>query len=993
MGLFNTFAYGDEELYGQAARLPFSVYPFKAQAINYNSALLTWNAPKTDGDSTVLALRVVRSSDGYPETAEDGKIILELSSDNFQSIVELLDDSVATGAFVYYRIWVLKSTSSWTLAGETFTLIPTRHASLAPDGTELVTPQNKLMDLLPRMFTSESLAPIDEVDTESDLYRFLDAFSFTLDILLTYGDLLLPPFDGTPTAPPAQLFLQALNLGLVPEAFLATKQQRRLIREAIYIYQTKGTLLGLEDLVESLTGFAPDITVSPNVVLTPQDSSFTNGIGFWQAIGDCSIEAVNNVVTPGYDNENYASDYSWVGKAVVGTVGSRISNGNDIPLTRGTPVKAGNTYYFSGWGRTESGTMGVTAYLSWYDKFGNLIRKDPPESYTQAPQSVTSSWSRYSFPGVKAPGVSRGIQSVVVANTDTPLGIKRLATFFFGEENTFVQGETVLLENTERIASEQAIPAVSYSVTDNVATVILPLGTTNPYSENDGVYLAGPGVSSIYVRHVVTAVSTGDESTPPTVSFEYFAENTGDPVDLTEGGTTTGLLIPLVNYDGAYVIYARNTNETPFISVEIPDADLTPTTGGEAPIPIPQPTTGLIVEAAPVYQTIPTTTIPLPYEISAVTVSTISDVKFVTITFAEEHGMIVGDKIVVQGVSPFIDFGVNELSLINSTTQVTYPWVYGPAFGGLTPDDGTVVPSSAFALKLTDDAVAAPKAVYAGYEFVFQNTGTVYLDMLQAAESPVANFHEARAAEIFLHPTKSNFIINPRFEPLVDGVNEDLSDTWAINETTTYQAQTYAFNSNESGLTGTGTVLKVTPADDDELSIVNDLGTIDGNSFYTFSVYAKTASGTQDVTLTLDVKTSETSPADVASKDKTITLTTSWQRFSVTLFVPEVSNGAGIIPIEATAQIAMSTEADAPTMYFDRPMVEGNFIATDFFDGDSPAYFGSTWESVDYESASHSYPNIDVKITRLKQELPKYVPINQPYLIQWHGGQFATPLT
>jgi phage tail-like protein len=987
MGLFNTFAYGDGELYGQAARLPFSVSPFKAQAITYNSALLTWNAPEAESGQTIEALRVVRSSDGYPETAEDGKILLELPTDAVTSVVELTDDTVATGAFAFYRIWVLQATGAWRVAGEAFALIPTRHASFAPDGTELVSPQNKMMDLLPRVFTSEALAPIDEVDETSDLYRFLDGFSFTLDILMTYADLLLPPFDGTPQAPPSMLLLQALHLGLVPEAFLATKQQRRLVREALYIYQNKGSALGLEDFVESLTGFAPEITVSPNIVLTPQDSSFTGGVGFWQAIGDCSIEAANNVVTPGYDNENYASDFSWVGKAVVGTAGSRISNGNDRPLTRGTPVTAGNTYYFSGWGRTESGTMPVTAYLSWYDKFGELIRIDPPISYTQTPQVITSSWSRYSFPGVKAPGVIRDIQSVVVVEDEpTPLGNKTIATFFFGADNTFVPGETVLLQNTERIGYELGVPVVSYEISNNEVTLTLAPLATHSYEEDDRIFLSGPGNSSLYVRHTVTAV------TSTTIAFEFFAADTEAPVDLTAGGTTVGLVSPLISYDGAWQIFARNTDvdPIPFISVEIPTATATPTVevGGDD-IPVPQPTTGQIVEASPVYQNIAGT--PIPYLITGVTVSTVSTVKFVTLTFAADHGMSAGDKIVVQGVDSFLDFGVHEITATPTTNTVTYPWLYSAAFGGLTPPDGSSTPTGGFALKLTDDAVPVTKAVYAGYEFVFQGTGTVYLDMLQAADSPVAEFHEARAPEIFLHPGKSNFITNPRFEPL-DATNDSVTPVpeWTVVGSSSFQAQTYDFNSNESGLTS-GNVLKVTADADTAMSVTNIVGLIEGNSFYSFSVYARAASGTPAVSLAINVV--DATEEIAATLTKPVLLSTEWTRYTVTGFVPEVVLGASPSPLFATASIAALASASPVALYFERPMLEANFVATDYFDGDSHPYFGATWESVPYESGSHSYPNIDIKITRLKQELPKYIPIKQPFLIQWHGGQFATPLT
>ena len=441
MGIYNAFEYGDGVLYGELPRLEFSAYPFKASAITYTSVALNWTIPQGD----YVSLRIVRSLDGYPETQEDGVIVYEWNSSSGEVLIsdfvdgETPNPPVASGRFVYYRIWVKKQINLiWKLAGDAITLVPRRHDSVLPEGDVLVPIENKVLDLLPRVFTSESQSPIDEVDLGSDLAVFLSGFSFMLDSILTYADLLLPD-DGGRYVSPDIIFAQSIQLGLVPEAYIATKQQRRLIREALYIYQRKGTTSSVGTFVESLTGFPPDVTASPNLMLTPQDSSFTGGVGFWQPIGNCSIEAVNTVPTVSELTEPLATDYQYVGKVVVNEPGARISTGNDDPIRKGTPVSAGTPYTLSLYAKTdEEGGLPVIGYVTWYDQYGEVIRIDPPLTYTQDPQIIPEgSWGKFEFTG-RAPGA---VLPLLAYEIDT-----NVATITFGTLNVFVPGETVYID-------------------------------------------------------------------------------------------------------------------------------------------------------------------------------------------------------------------------------------------------------------------------------------------------------------------------------------------------------------------------------------------------------------------------------------------------------------------------------------------------------------------------------------------------------------------
>jgi hypothetical protein len=130
-------------------------------------------------------------------------------------------------------------------------------------------------------------------------------------------------------------------------------------------------------------------------------------------------------------------------------------------------------------------------------------------------------------------------------------------------------------------------------------------------------------------------------------------------------------------------------------------------------------------------------------------------------------------------------------------------------------------------------------------------------------------------------------------------------------------------------------------------------------------------------------------PAIVASSPEVpIQITDTWNRFSTTVYVPLSSSNSVVVSAAVVGPTAGNT------IYLDRFQVEDSFKATDYFDGDLPISYGAVWERSDLQhtSPSHLYPNLPVKITRLRQELPKYIPLNSSFLIRWYGGGVAKPL-
>jgi hypothetical protein len=398
MSKYGSFAY-DQSTYGQKSRLAFSFNPFTSVALTYTSVRLTWSSPI--GNYT--AVKLLRNQDGYSETYEDGAVIFEeygidpltgsIAISSFVDGVDNADNSnppLVGGKFVYYRFWILRSSDNvWYPAGDSYALIPSDHPTFGLNKSSLMTTHDRFMNLLPRTYTSVSQSPLDSVNPDSDLYRFLQGMSFTVDEFLTMAESLLPDYSGSTTSPTI-IAAKASQLGLTVEPTVSIKNQKRMLREAFYLYRNKGTLAALGTLVESLTGYAPVLTQSPNLMLSNADSTFYKGLGFWQNIGDCTLSVDD--VTP-ITSESLTIDRMYSAKVVVNSATSpSIRNGEDYPITRGIPVIAGVDYALSYYIRTDTlGGATVTPSVTWYDYLGQVISSATTSSTIN---SVTPTWAK-----------------------------------------------------------------------------------------------------------------------------------------------------------------------------------------------------------------------------------------------------------------------------------------------------------------------------------------------------------------------------------------------------------------------------------------------------------------------------------------------------------------------------------------------------------------------------------------------------------------------
>lgn len=361
--------------YGAFTKTAYSVEPMSVLVLDFHKIYIDWQSPR----GTFTQVRLVRNQAGYPETAEDGIIIFdEHATEGTVSRSYFIDGQdnpndvpFVTGRQTYYRFFLFTDQKVWRTAGSISVVVPSDHGA-----------QDYFINLLPRVYTSKEQSPLGVVDPNSNLYNFMYGLTFTNEEFLTDLDLLRPKHTGLET--PLQLIPSEVNnLGLTPEPSLPIKNQKRLIREANYIYSRKGTKLALETYAESLTGFAPNITVSPNLLLTVQDSTFYQGIGNWVASNATLTYSTDQVAA----TDTNVIDGTYTGKVVASSSGSMVLGASNT-ITQGIPVSPNTQYTVSCKLKSPTSAGNITISVRFYDLTGTATSA----AHTASAVAANNTW-------------------------------------------------------------------------------------------------------------------------------------------------------------------------------------------------------------------------------------------------------------------------------------------------------------------------------------------------------------------------------------------------------------------------------------------------------------------------------------------------------------------------------------------------------------------------------------------------------------------------
>jgi hypothetical protein len=325
----------------------------------------------------------------------------------------------------------------------------------------------------------------------------------------------------------------------------------------------------------------------------------------------------------------------------------------------------------------------------------------------------------------------------------------------------------------------------------------------------------------------------------------------------------------------------------------------------------------------------------------------------VVYTTDDPHTYLVGSVVTITG---FSTTAVN-LSNVTITAVTSDTFTVANAYTGTATGTG---------------AVKTLEAKYASLGISYSAAGTYYVDQVCVQEGDTVDYDEARAIDIFLDSSKINYIKNPSFE--------ENTNQWSI--TADDDSVVSVAPDNISGGTESLNI---------DISSGATIETTTGvlpilDKYYTLSFYAK-GSTTSTGTVTLTPKDDGVGLA--AEVNDEFTLSTDWQRFTVTAYVD-----ADDVDVELTATATIEFDSDSgEEVWVDAVQLEASPFASDYYDGNLASQFGAVWEGTPNESPTHLYPNKPFKVPRLAQTLDSWVPPNSFWRVRSFAGVEFTNLT
>lgn len=438
MPRYNEFYY-NTGYYGLKSALAFSAEPLIATALRYGRVSLSYLPPT----GTYTEFRIVRNQDSFPQTQEDGVVVLHsFGAPDGAPVLDSEENTSAPlvpGRFAYYRAWIRKTTTSdWVPAGDTYTLLPAPHnlsvdrntvysvtgakgqttdASVYSDPNVnpiVSTTHKRFMSLFPNVLVSETNSALDEINEDYSytdysgakkntlLSAFMSAFSFTVDEILTMTKLVAPDNSGI-NAGPSTILLRSHELGMGFDVDPVTSTQKKLLRNAVTIYSRKGTPRGIAALVEGITGYDSTVGVSTNMILSHEDSTFDilnwvsgDPLGNWQQNQTAmTLSMITTDTAPVIDfTGTRAIDRIYSAQIVTTATEQSISLGVQEAVTKGIPVIAGTVYNFSFYIAKNSSSSTVAPKVIWFDKNGEPLAPYSMTIGSSTTKPVTTSWAR-----------------------------------------------------------------------------------------------------------------------------------------------------------------------------------------------------------------------------------------------------------------------------------------------------------------------------------------------------------------------------------------------------------------------------------------------------------------------------------------------------------------------------------------------------------------------------------------------------------------------
>ena len=492
-------------------------------------------------------------------------------------------------------------------------------------------------------------------------------------------------------------------------------QARVLLNNIIYNFQSSGSLSGLQNLIESYTGFNPTITIGRNKLLDYNSSSFEENTGLWfpttdqatyptiTSVGPVDTQTVggSSVTTAAFTDGAYS-----FGKGTLLTLANCTTTSTTVTVADTTGLKVGAVLYvYSGTGVFAPGTV-VTSILS-----STTFRVNQPPTTGLSNASVRASYNMITGMGK------------VLSTTGS-------ASFYLGPKK--IKTTAIVASGTTQVTVLSGnIPAVN----DYIVDTVFPYETYVKSISTNTLTLSATSRSSL---------ASGTEI--------WFAKNASDKTD-----AASAWIAATSNQPYTFSIFANagglTTTSTATASIAWYDKTgtlLSVSTGTSQTI---ASTSSKVWTPVKVYAVAPPNTAFLEPRIS-ITGLTSGVGFYVDAAQLDTNQVVVSKQVTSSGTTPtlklttYTDHNYTKLDAIGATNYITVTGVGAPFDGG--PYLITDVPdSSSITYSVTTSGSTAT---------------TASLPAINGMVSSNSPFEDVRVTYIDMAADRINLIRNPSFE-------------------------------------------------------------------------------------------------------------------------------------------------------------------------------------------------------------------------------------
>jgi hypothetical protein len=338
------------------------------------------------GAPTEIAL--VRSPSGYPATLLDGTMVRRhppTAPDN-AGWVRIPDTGLTPGTWYYYGLFI-----KYFSAGNTYWLRVSTASVLLPQ--EYLSADH-LWERIPEWYRRADMEPGDQLGV---LRRLIDTVGYETDAHRTWAHTIGDVWDAEKISADLLPFLGD-TLGQPVEYAAGDERYRALLSNILPLRKIKGTEIGTEAYLSSITGYRTRVYSGLNLLPTIDESEGKYSSGLWQK-GTAGNATLTRVVSDGSATPGPANGHTYHRMTYNTAVSQQpaMQLGTSADLTRMVPVIAGHQYRTSAFFRSSfTGTYNVR--YRWLTAAGGVV-----STTTTALGAIATGWIRRTAPLTTAP--------------------------------------------------------------------------------------------------------------------------------------------------------------------------------------------------------------------------------------------------------------------------------------------------------------------------------------------------------------------------------------------------------------------------------------------------------------------------------------------------------------------------------------------------------------------------------------------------------------